>query len=124
MSSSLTSTTNSSLSFGEWQPIETAPKDGTPIVVWDRYLQEPVIAHWSYSLWGIHNSYGFNEDGEIPGEDVSHWMPLPPAPVVEERQHPTSQLLQRGSPNPPAPTSDDKQTLIEAGHHPVGEAER
>jgi hypothetical protein len=73
----------------EWQPIETAPKDGTEILVLDgwMYRGDPekrmhyVIRCVSFdtenSCWGI------CEDGEILDDDPSYWMPrtaLPPAP--------------------------------------------
>ena len=66
-----------------WQPIETAPKDGTPIfalcfedypqvVVWDQeidYGDEGVRQIWRSQLEGF----------VIP----TYWMPLPPAPEEE-----------------------------------------
>ena len=32
----------------KWQPIETAPKDGTRILVWDADDEQSFIASWSY----------------------------------------------------------------------------
>lgn len=68
-----------------WHPIETAPKDGTAILVWDGYNQ--YVAFWGESsLW----SKGADQwcYGECSGEynshravyEPTHWMPLPANP--------------------------------------------
>lgn len=59
-----------------WQSIETAPKDGTPILGYCD--QGPVVIRHSYGSWMVDNSHGYNEDGEVYG--VTDWMPLPGAP--------------------------------------------
>lgn len=57
----------------EWQPIETAPKDGADILTYSRH-------HMSVRYWGE------GEDGEmawqprIRGEFPTHWIPLPAPP--------------------------------------------
>jgi hypothetical protein len=56
----------------EWQPIETAPRDRTPMLVWP-HLGLPVVAYrtvdgWCYTLPGKYETY------------PSHWQPLPPLP--------------------------------------------
>jgi len=70
----------------EWQPIETAPKDGTYIIAWcvhphakhsaqpisDGYAQ-PVIAKWI-----DHNGGGWMWHGLSC--EFTHWMPLPQPP--------------------------------------------
>ena len=68
-----------------WQPIETAPKDGTKIIVYFPALGKAATAHWSKSCnnrtdgkwpWSYHvGSQAFNR-----WEAPTHWMPLPPAP--------------------------------------------
>lgn len=70
-----------------WQPIETAPTNKSrsgeaerPVLVWDG--QWITVAHGTWYadrlVWMVHNSYGFNEDGQI--YDITHWMPLPDPP--------------------------------------------
>lgn len=71
----------------EWQPIETAPKDGTPVLIaahdngMSSQPRHVLVAHWSYS---------FSDDGEWlrdEGEEFSqtwpptHWQPLPDPPT-------------------------------------------
>lgn len=51
----------------QWQPIESAPKDGTKILVWNGY---PSVAFWGpYSTW---------DDGDWHDDidGVTHWMPI------------------------------------------------
>lgn len=64
-----------------WQPIETAPKDGTNILAWwANPHAEPIIISWDghngeWSLWC------FCVDGSTAAtEEFSHWMPLPEPP--------------------------------------------
>ena len=78
-----------------WQPIETAPRDGTWILLWDDHLGLAVSGCW-YDYPGINTP----DDYEAPwsfwtadndlisfwvgGDDYyspTHWMPLPPAPT-------------------------------------------
>lgn len=64
---------------GEWQPIETAPKDGTHI-----QLYRPVMQFVGYyggedSGWR-HNAPGLDAIWPLP----THWMPLPPTPSEQQ----------------------------------------
>lgn len=64
------------LSSQGWQPIETAPKDGTPVLVWDG--SDAMVSYWS-------NVTGLDGDGEwhtwaLCAEQPTHWMPLPQPP--------------------------------------------
>ena len=90
--------------MGEWKPIATAPKDGTPILIWQpdggwfpngkerhyecrggsidtsKYVEYDnhhfAIGYWRpWGGWGNRNSAYVNP---------THWMPLPPPPCNEE----------------------------------------
>lgn len=69
----------------EWQPIETAPKDGTYILVCATGNYHPITACWS--------SYHPNAEGskcwrttKVCGNKVgaTYWMPLPPPPESKD----------------------------------------
>lgn len=62
-----------------WMPIETAPKDGTVIDLWD--------AAYEYRIcdcqWIMQSTEGYwvRRDGHCAEiEVVTHWMPLPEPP--------------------------------------------
>lgn len=55
-----------------WQPIETAPKDGTWVLLYD-VCDYMVVAVWDYDGW-----YDLAED--TAHYHPTHWMPLPPKP--------------------------------------------
>jgi hypothetical protein len=85
----------------EWQPIETAPKDGKPFLVnnamelyYDGSMapsgdyEHPVVVVWEEWPWapspdmtgrfkGINASIAFSWDGI---DYATHWMPLPAKP--------------------------------------------
>lgn len=65
-----------------WQPIETAPKDGTEIDLLDSYGHRWTDKSYAYHHW-LHGkptkdkSWGiFPSDGPTPV--ITHWMPKPP----------------------------------------------
>ena len=75
-----------------WQPIETAPKDGTKILVYKKYsrfgsivyddidLGTNVDAHYiEIAYWTY---YGWRIDAFSPpsNKDPTHWIPLPLPP--------------------------------------------
>lgn len=80
-------------SLREWQPIETAPRDGTPILaivgendsrhmghLVGRIFQirhEGLTRPSGYDLgWGVYPGFG-----GAPDHYFTHWMPLPCAPL-------------------------------------------
>lgn len=71
-----------------WQPIESAPKDGTEIIAVDNsaLTPTPYVVCWKYNTWVVGGKTVciFVDDEDI-GVDVNdifflkptHWMPLP-----------------------------------------------
>lgn len=59
--------------MGEWQPIETAPKDRTRLLLWGgNYCW---LGFWNGRSWSWDNG-----DYYDCLRDVTHWMPLPEPP--------------------------------------------
>lgn len=75
---------------GEWQPIETAPKDGTVLLA--------AHEHAALTVWWAEGSDVDGGAGWVDGcrdnyEDlvvypVTHWRPLPPLPARTEAGEP------------------------------------
>ncbi|WP_176928754.1 DUF551 domain-containing protein [Variovorax sp. YR634] len=67
---------------GQWQPIETAPKDGTSILL---YTSEGIIeGYWSHNDWEqspCHATYD-GCGGVAINCRPTHWMPLPAPPTI------------------------------------------
>lgn len=70
----------------EWQPIETAPKDGTRILVWDngcwpaRWLEEAEHGHGELGPgWQIFECE-LDVWYALCADNPTHWMPLPEPP--------------------------------------------
>lgn len=63
----------------DWMPIETAPRDGTRVVLWG--ASESVLAYWyGDSLgWQLVHTGAWAEDADV-GIDPTHWRPLPEGP--------------------------------------------
>jgi hypothetical protein len=64
-----------------WQPIETAPKDGTHILAVMPWLPDAKILFWApyANEWRCPASErGPNPEGWLP----THWMPLPTPPAA------------------------------------------
>ena len=62
----------------EWQPIETAPKDGTSVIIFVDGLQ--IVAFWGCTGWELNAPLFELFYPEIYGEPT-HWMPLPAPPA-------------------------------------------
>jgi hypothetical protein len=62
--------------MSEWQPIETAPKDGRQILAWDARATDWYLVvswndangHWG---WTTADGLGYHD------QTLTHWMPLP-----------------------------------------------
>ncbi len=61
-----------------WQPIETAPKDGKWVLITEDSGTWMEVARWYKGSWC---SYPFTIFGEAKDESpASHWTPLPDPP--------------------------------------------
>lgn len=66
-----------------WQPIKTAPKDGTRVLLWCDETPRIVVSEWAkFDEW---QGWVFSDEAlaDIQPEGPScptHWMPLPPPP--------------------------------------------
>jgi len=90
--------------FGIWREIETAPKDGTEILVW-REDCGILLARWDVpenfltesecEKMGAESAEQYDwfyadfvEGGRLDGSEIpTHWMPLPFMPNDQEHQH-------------------------------------
>lgn len=62
------------IGYGEWLPIETAPKDGTWVLIFEEWNTEKPHKNWTISRfhngkWSYRQTFG-----------PTHWMPLPSPP--------------------------------------------
>jgi hypothetical protein len=57
-----------------WQPIESAPNDGTRIIAWHKNYDAPVTVQLYGDWWSV--AYDLGPLKHQP----THWMPLPAPP--------------------------------------------
>lgn len=75
----------------EWQPIETAPKDGRSILIYGRVKDHPegmvrFVKNGIYTGYYDYIDEAFCVSAatwEGPFVEAAHWMPLPPPPGKE-----------------------------------------
>lgn len=84
----------------QWQPIETAPKDGTEIIGMYFNVYEPGFPPTVYGPWTVAFRRGkwesswdgervlsymsdFGSEYKSPEPDPTHWMPMP-APLADQ----------------------------------------
>ena len=76
----------------EWQPIETAPKDGTDILVMTgetMHVVRWINIHGDFDYWTVDDRYFYKTGDDFDFdfesgcflEHLTHWMPLPPEPA-------------------------------------------
>lgn len=71
-------------------PIETAPKDGTYLLLWEQYSTNPFVGCWAFGSWSVSHEHVDAEGGwdgaivvdSISQDSITHWMPLPPPPTT------------------------------------------
>lgn len=56
--------------FGEWLPIETAPKNGDDVLLYDKAFDPIFVGFYSMGKWCYADFF----------VTPTHWMPLPPPP--------------------------------------------
>ena len=72
----------------EWQPIETAPKDGTEVLLWGSAESSPHArphlgsedverAAWADDCWIVTSA----QVSDLYVPEPTHWMPLPDPPA-------------------------------------------
>jgi hypothetical protein len=73
---------------GEWKSIDSAPKDGTRVLLWCPEDKSLWFAHWARDEWFGVDELGLTRIGHDPGTAVTGWfptlwqpMPLPPPPA-------------------------------------------
>lgn len=71
----------------QWQPIETAPKDGRSFDVWVKSTKNP---DYGVRMTGVYYVQGVLCGSKFPNsswcEYASHWMPLPEPPAMQGGQ--------------------------------------
>ena len=64
--------------MSKWQPISTAPKDGTRILIAN--AKAVATAGWENSIWWSKCGGWSDDDDLTAAEPPTHWMPLPDVP--------------------------------------------
>jgi len=69
----------------KWQPIETAPKDGTEVLGyrWYKKIEGDTYEFYNVVYWEKGLGWCLN-GGDCIKFLVTHWMPLPPPPTDEQ----------------------------------------
>lgn len=68
--------------MSDWQPIDTAPKDGTRVLLYDRFCREPEHARF-VGFWAQDARDSTWKWWSCPGAFIrrpTHWHPLPEPP--------------------------------------------
>jgi hypothetical protein len=64
-----------------WRPIDTAPKDGTKVLLWWPHWSEiPMVGECRYQKWRANDAIEDSSTTIGP----THWQPLPPPPAGSE----------------------------------------
>lgn len=78
----------------EWQPIETAPKDGTDVLLFfPTYKRQVHVGHYNIRETFTHGKLDSRSEGWITGliwgigdqAEPSHWMAIPAGPNQPEQ---------------------------------------
>ena len=61
----------------EWRSLESAPRDGTTVLLWLRDRQRVALGFWRQGMLDLWNTQG---DGGYEDDELGGWMPLPERP--------------------------------------------
>jgi hypothetical protein len=67
----------------EWQPIETAPRDASIVIVYCAFCDLVNAAYWGGEVW-----YWVWSDPPETDCHPTHWMPLPDPPKTLDKPPP------------------------------------
>lgn len=75
--------------MSDWQPIETAPKDGTRIDVWAYWAEGDNWSRSADAYWSVEDQ-DWMLDRWLAGQyvtppKITHWMPLPEPPADQAK---------------------------------------
>jgi hypothetical protein len=65
----------------KWQPIDSAPKDNTPVDLWRSEARERAVNMYRVEMASDNVFYEPVNDGPCVVRDATHWMPIPPPPA-------------------------------------------
>lgn len=88
MTADITIIPPSGLSVGfVWQPIETAPMDGTEVILFYPHLLNDgfVTAGYWHRATADYESYWYSDLVNGGASPPTHWMPLPPPPSTSTK---------------------------------------
>lgn len=73
-----------------WMPIESAPMDGTSVLLWEEASIEPFVGRWGLGrCWEVDTEH-VDTDGDanviskLWQGGITHWSPLPPPPAATQ----------------------------------------
>lgn len=69
-----------------WQPISTAPRDGTLFLAWDDLVRQMAVCIWVEECQRVEPFQGtmfFTDQFGHNSDNITHWMALPEAPGGE-----------------------------------------
>lgn len=87
--------------YMSWQPIETAPRDGTAIIAWLRLnVERPELGWVGLVRYKEHPSgaawTSMDDQYSCDLSIATHWMPLPEAPYAPLKREPEILLRDKG----------------------------
>lgn len=75
---------------GSWQPIETAPRDGSRILVWSARTGRTNVAKWDDDSFAKHPKPYWELESyrtmDARQRQPTHWMPMPAAPIAPKEK--------------------------------------